>query len=166
MINRRKKKKSVLVGGEADDAQEQIVSSALQRVVENKGKNFRLKSATGGGFKGESEEIVIGKKAEKIAILPIEVFTEIKKSLVLSKKKMEEICNILRIFKVKMTPNVREKLKDIDHLLDKEYETIRIKVKETETVEVEEAEKNKSGKKKQKTGKVKNEMKLLRLKKM
>ena len=119
--------------------------------MENKGKNFRLKSATGGGFKGESEEIVIGKKAEKIAILPIDVFTKIKKSLVLSKKKMEEMCNILRKFKVKMTPNVREKLRDIDHLLDKEYETIRIKLKETETVEVEEAEKNKSGKKNQKT---------------
>ena len=93
------------------------------------------------------------------------MFTEIKKSLVLSKKKMEEMCNILRKFKVKMTPNVREKLKDIDHLLDKEYETIRIKVKETETVEVEEAEKNKSGKKKQKTGKVKKEKEVVEVEK-
>ena len=88
VINRRKRNISVLVGREADDAQEQIVSSALQRVVENKGKNFWLKSATGGGFKGESEEIVIGKKGEKVFILPIEVFIEIIKSLILSKKKM------------------------------------------------------------------------------
>ena len=32
--------------------------------------------------------------------------------------------------------NVRSKLKDIDHLLDEEYITVRIKMKKTITVEV------------------------------
>ena len=35
-----------------------------------------------------------------------------------------------------MTPNVRDKLRDIDHLLDQHYITLRVKATETVTVEV------------------------------
>ena len=51
---------------------------------------------------------------------------------------MDEMCRILRKHKVKMTPSVRMKLKDIDHLLDEDYETVKVKFTETVTVEVEE----------------------------
>ena len=160
--SRRKRNLSVLVGMEANDAQEQIVSSALQRVRERKGDSFRLKSASGGGVKGEGVEFNVGRKVEE---MPIEVFKEIKKILELSKNKMEKMCRIMRKSKVKMTPNVRAKLKEMDHLLDTEYETIRIKVKETQTFEVENCEKTKSGKKKKKTGKVKKEKRVVEVEK-
>ena len=42
----------------------------------------------------------------------------------------------MRKYKVKMTPNVRDKLRDIDHLLDQHYITLRVKATETVTVEV------------------------------
>ena len=61
------------------------------------------------------------------------MFKEIKKNLVLSKKKMAEVCKTFRKYKVKMVPNIRRTLQDIDNLLDDDYETIRIKVKETVT---------------------------------
>ena len=44
----------------------------------------------------------------------------------------------MRKYKVKMTPNVRDKLWDIDHLLDQQYITLRVKATETLTVEVDE----------------------------
>ena len=44
----------------------------------------------------------------------------------------------MRKYKVKMAPNVREKLREIDHLLDQHYITLRVKATETVTVEVEE----------------------------
>ena len=42
----------------------------------------------------------------------------------------------MRKYKVKMAPNVREKLREIDHLLDQHYITLRVKTTETVTVEV------------------------------
>ena len=36
-----------------------------------------------------------------------------------------------------MTPNVKVKLREMDHLLDDEYVTVRVKMTKTETVEVE-----------------------------
>ena len=44
----------------------------------------------------------------------------------------------MRKYKVKMTPNVRDKLRDIDHLLDQHYITLRVQATETVKVEVEE----------------------------
>ena len=44
----------------------------------------------------------------------------------------------MRKYKVKMAPNVRDKLREIDHLLDQHYITLRVKATETVTVEVEE----------------------------
>ena len=65
---------------------------------------------------------------------------------------MEELCQILRRNKVKLTPNVRSKLKEIDHLLDEEYVTVRINMKKTVTVEVEVGRTNlKRGQEKKKT---------------
>ena len=42
----------------------------------------------------------------------------------------------MKKYKVNMTPNVRDKLRDIDHLLDQHYITLRVKATETVTVEV------------------------------
>ena len=50
---------------------------------------------------------------------------------------MEEMCQILRKNKVKMTPNVRTKLREIDHLLDNEYVTLKVNMTETVMVEIE-----------------------------
>ena len=44
----------------------------------------------------------------------------------------------MRKYKVKMTPNVRDKLRDIDHILDHHYITLRVKATETVLVEVDE----------------------------
>ena len=49
---------------------------------------------------------------------------------------MESLSKILRKHKVKMTPNVREKLKTKDHQLDDSYETFRIKTKKSVTEEI------------------------------
>ena len=62
----------------------------------------------------------ISPQKKNVSIMPIEVFQEIKKCLNESKKKMEEMCQILRKNKVKMTPNVGTKLREIDHILDNE----------------------------------------------
>ena len=42
----------------------------------------------------------------------------------------------MRKYKVKMAPNVRDKLREIDHLLDQHYITLRVKATETVMVEV------------------------------
>ena len=111
---------SVLVGHLEEESQEQIVSVALNRIAERKGHKFRLRGIDGGGVAGSSKEVEIGNKQESVSILPIEIFQEIKKNLHQSEKKME-LCAILRRNKVNMTPNVSDKLCDIDHLLDEEY---------------------------------------------
>ena len=127
---------SVLVGHLEEEPQEQIVSVALNRIAERKGHKFCLRGIDGGGVAGSSKEVEIGTKQESVSILPIEIFQEIKKNLHQSKKKMEELCAILRRNKVKMTPNVRDKLCDIDHLLDEEYTTVKIKMTKKVTVEM------------------------------
>ena len=57
---------------------------------------------------------------------------------------MEELCQILRKHKVKMTPNVKTKLREKYHLLDEEYTTIRINmvIKVTILYENEDGKKN------------------------
>ena len=92
----------------------------------------------GSGKGGESKEVTIGGKVEDGSTLSIELFQEIKKSLNISKAKMEEMCCLMRKYKVKMAPKVRDKLREIDHLLDQHYITLRVKATETVTVEVEE----------------------------
>ena len=82
----------------------------------------------------------VGKVQRNTEILPTDLFKEIKKNLVLSKKKMGEMCKTLRKFKVQIAPNIRKKLHDIDNLLDNDYETIRIKVKETVTEDMKDCE--------------------------
>ena len=128
---------SVLVGQEKEEAQEKIVSGVLKKIVERKGNNFCLKLLEGGGKEGCSNKVTVGTSQESITVLPIEVFREIKKSLKQSKKKMDDMCKILRTHKIKMTPNVKVKLREMDHLLDDEYVTVRVKMTKTETVEVE-----------------------------
>ena len=103
-----------------------------------KGAKFRLKQMEGGGVSGQGKEVTVETAAEPDSIMFIEVFEEIKKSLCQSKNKMEELCQILRRNRVKFIPNVRFKLKDKDHLLDKEYVTVRMNMKKTITVEVNE----------------------------
>ena len=126
---------SLLLGKEEDSAQEQIVSDALSRIAERKGAKFRLKLLEGGGVSGQGKDVRIGLQEKNVSIMPIEVFQEIKKCLNESKKKMEEMCKILRRYKVKMTPNVRTKLREIDHLLDDEYVTLKVNMIETVMVE-------------------------------
>ena len=140
-----------MVGREGEEAQEQIVSGALSRIAERKGVKFRLKQMEGGGMSGEGKEVTVGAAPVCETILPIEVFQEVKKALNESKKKMEELCQILRKAKVKMTPNVKAKLKEIDNLLEDEYTTVRLKMTKTVTVEVDEDEEKKAKRKKKKT---------------
>ena len=92
----------------------------------------------GGGKGRESKEVTMGGKLEDGLTLSIELFQEIKKSLNISKAKMEEMCCLMRKYKVKMAPNVRDKHREIDHLLDQHYITLRVKATETVTVEVDE----------------------------
>ena len=87
---------SLLLGKEEDSAQEQIVSNALSRIAERKGAKFRLKLMEGGGVFGQGKDVRIGPQEKNVSIMPIEVFQEIKKCLNKSKKKMEEMCQILR----------------------------------------------------------------------
>ena len=77
----------------------------------------------------------IGLQEKNVSIMPIEVFQEIKKCLNESKKKMEKMCQILRRNKVKMTPNIQTKLREIDHLLIDKYVTLKVNMPETVTVE-------------------------------
>ena len=107
--SRRKRNLSLLLGKEEDSAQEQIVSNVLSRIAERKGAKFRLKLLEGGGVSGQGKDVRIGLQEKNVSIMPIEVFQEIKKCLNESKKKMEEMCQILRRNKVKMTPNIRKK---------------------------------------------------------
>ena len=137
VAKKRKKNLSLLVG------KEEIISVALNRIAERKGDKFRLKLMGGGGVCGQGKEVTIGEQKKNETILPIEVFQEIKKCLYQSKKKMEEMCQILRKNKVKMIPNVRKQLKDIDHLLDDEYVTVKMNFTETVTVEVKDNNNNK-----------------------
>ena len=91
------------------------------------------------------------------------MFSEIKKSLVLSKKKMEEMCQILRKNKVKMTPNVRKKVREIDHLLDNEYVTLKVYMTETVTVEeMEDSTEARKTKTQRKTVSVKKDLTILK----
>ena len=159
-VTKRKRNLSELVGRESEETQEQIVSSAIQRIKESKGQSFRLKLPYGGGLAGMGTEISIGKKEEAPTPLPIEVFTEIKKHLISSRKKMERFCQIIRKYKVKMTPRVREKLQLQDHALDDMYETVRIQVKKTvsEEVPIDPTAKQKGRKSKKLTRTVKREV--------
>ena len=128
---------SVLVGREKEEAQEKIVSGVLKKIVERKGNNFHLKLLESGGKEGCSNEVTVGTSQESVTVLPIEVFQEIKKSLKQSKKKMEDMCKILRTHKVRMTPNVKVKLREMDHLLDYELVTVSVKMTKAETIEME-----------------------------
>ena len=68
--------------------------------------------------------------------MSIEMFREIKKELVNSKNKMEKLCSIMRKHKVKMSPRVKNKLRDYDHILDEEYETIQINFEKSNSEDV------------------------------
>ena len=103
----------------------------FKKIIERKGNNFCLKLLEGGGKEGCSNEVTVGSSQESITVLVIAVLHEIKKSLKQSKKKMEEMCKILRTHKVGMTPNVKVKLREMDHLLDDEYVTVRVKMTKT-----------------------------------
>ena len=78
-------------------------------------------------------EVTVGAGKTEHNVLPIEVFKEIKKNLIKSRKKMESLCHILRRNKVKMTARVREQLQLNDHKLDDSYETVKIKTKKEKT---------------------------------
>ena len=94
---RRKRNLSLLVGKESEEAQEQIVSHTIQTIFKRKGeKRFRLRLMEGGGSKGMGEEISMGETKEEAAILPLQVFQEVKKSLVLSKQKITKLYSILQ----------------------------------------------------------------------
>ena len=98
------------MGREEEKLQEEIISEVFNRIAERKGERFQMNLIKGGGKGGLSKEIIVGNNINGTPILPIEMFQEIKKSLNMSKTKMEEMCHIMRKFQVKMTPNVREKL--------------------------------------------------------
>ena len=83
---RRKRNLSLLVGRENDDAQEQIISSAINTIGLRKGHKFQLKRMGGGGMGGQGKEVTVGSSEQHTPILPIEVFQEIKKGLNESKK--------------------------------------------------------------------------------
>ena len=124
---RRKRNLSLLVGKESEEAQEQIVSHTIQTIIERKGeKRFWLRLMEGGGSKGIGEEICIGETKEEATILPLQVFQEVKKSLVLSKQKMTELCSILWKNRVHIESRIREKLAEIDNLLDSDYKTVQV----------------------------------------
>ena len=48
---------------------------------------------------------------------------------------MEEMCQIVREYKMKMIPYVRKKLRQIVHLLDSENVTLKVDITETVMVE-------------------------------
>ena len=151
--NRKKRNLSVLVGREKNEAVEQIVGKALKNIAARKGKNFRLRQMEGGGFEGKGEEIEIGSGTSDTTVLPVQIFQEVKKSLNLGKSKMQELCKIIRRHKVKMAPNVRIELREIDHLLDKEYMTLRVKVVKKGVLEIEDNSMQRKRNKKLKTSK-------------
>ena len=64
----------ILVGKEATTAQEQIVSSALDRIKNRKGESFNLKTEKGGGSKGKGKAVHVGKVQRNIDILPTDLF--------------------------------------------------------------------------------------------
>ena len=66
---------------------------------------------------------------------------------------MQELCKIIRRHKVKMAPNVRIELREIDHLLDKEYMTLRVKVVKKGVLEIEDNSMQRKRNKKLKTSK-------------
>ena len=60
-----------------------------------------------------------------------------------------------------MTPNVKVKLREMDHLLDDEYVTVRVKMTKIETVEVEDKDvRTNEGTKKVKLGKTTERVKV------
>ena len=128
---RRKRNMSILIGREATQEQEHIVGSVLSKLRTRKGEQFGLKNSYGGGKGGFGKKITIGETKDTLFLIRGEVFVEIKKQLSLSKNKTENLTTILRKNKVKIQPNVRDKLRDIDHLLLDNYETLRLKFKET-----------------------------------
>ena len=88
-------------------AQEQITSSALQRIREAKGTSrFKMKLMKGGGRGGMSSEVTVGERKVEQKVLGMDLFTEVKKHLIKSKNKMEKLCKILRKHKVTMLPRV------------------------------------------------------------
>ena len=68
----------------------------LDRIKNGKGESFNLKTEKGGGSKGKGKAVHLGKVQRNTDILPTDLFKEIKKNLVLSKKKMGEMCKTLR----------------------------------------------------------------------
>ena len=120
--NRRKRNLSLLVGREEEEAQEQIVSSAVNNIALRKGLKFRLKQMQGGGIEGRGKEFSVGEQTNSSTVLPIEVFKEIKTCLNQSKQKMNEMCYILQRHKVSMAANVHKKLWEIDD----NYKTIKV----------------------------------------
>ena len=140
---------------EAEEVQEQIVGEALKKVVMRKGDKLRLKEMGPGGMAGKGKMITVGMDMEETPLLSAEICSDIKKTLVLSKNKMEKLCHIMRKNRVKMEPNVRQKLKEIDHLLDEEYETVKVKFQVNESgEEVGNERKDKNTKKNNTGGKV------------
>ena len=90
---RRKRSLSALVGKESLQAQENITSDVITRLVKRKGSNFRLRLAKGGGQSGMGAEVTVGAGKTEHNVLPIEVFKEKKKDLIKSRKKMESLCH-------------------------------------------------------------------------
>ena len=76
--NRRKRNLSLLVGREEEEAQEQIVSSAINNIALWKGLKFWLKQMQGGKIEGRGKEFSVGEQTNSSTVLPIEVFKEIK----------------------------------------------------------------------------------------
>ena len=87
VLTRKTRALSVLVGQESLRAQEQIASAALARIKVRKGANFRLLQAKGGGTGGLGAKVNLEDKKDKHTVLPIEVFKEIKKNLIKSRRK-------------------------------------------------------------------------------
>ena len=93
---------SLLIGQEAEDVQEQIASFAIKNMVERKGNTLWLKEIGPGGKGGLGKVITMGvKEKDETPVLPAEVFAEIKKTLVLSKHRVEQLCQVLRKMKLK-----------------------------------------------------------------
>ena len=73
------------------------------------------------------ENIVIWDTKKEVTILPLQVFQEVKMSLVLSKTKINQLCSILRRNKDCIEPRIHDDIRKIYHLLYSEYETICVK---------------------------------------
>ena len=125
-----------MVGRESIEAQEQITSDVIKEIIKKKGDTFQLKLSKRGGKEGMGTEMKVGGNKNEYHPLPIEIFIEIKKNIVKSRRKMESLCHILRCNKVTMTKCIREKLKCNDNKLDDCYEMVKVKTQMNITEEV------------------------------